>query len=317
MYKPDNTSAATQALTEGQVVHDTLTVISADGTASQLIDVTVTGANDGAAISGTATADVVAAGAAGGGAPTASGTLSVSDVDAGQAVFQAPASLAGTYGTFAFNTAAGVWGYTLDNARAATQSLTEGQVAHDTLTVTSADGTASQLIDVTVTGANDSAAISGTVTADVVEAGAAGGGTPTASGTLSVNDVDAGEAVFQTPASLSGTYGSFAFNTATGAWGYTLDNARAATQSLTEGQVVHDTLTVISADGTASQLIDFTVTGANDSAAISGTPPADVPDAGAAGAGTPTASGTLSVTDVDAGEAVFQTPASLAGTYGT
>src|SRR5438132_201462 len=191
MYKPDNTSAATQALTEGQVVHDTLTVTSTDGTASQLIDVTVTGANDSAAISGTATADVVEAGAAGAGTPTASGTLSINDVEAGDAVVQTPAGLNGTYGTFAFNAGTGAWGYTLDNARAATQLLTEGQVVHDTLTVTSADGTASQLIDVTVTGANDSAAISGTATADVIEAGAAGAGTPTASGTLSISDVDA------------------------------------------------------------------------------------------------------------------------------
>src|SRR5207237_174696 len=270
-----------------------------------------------ATISGTATAGVIEAGAAGGGTPTASGTLTVSDVDAGQAIFQAPASLAGTYGTFTCNAATGAWSYTLDNASAATQSLTEGQVVHDTLTVTSADGTASQLIDVTVTGANDSAAISGTATADVIEAGAAGAGTPTASGMLSATDVDAGEAAFQTPASLSGTYGTFAFNAATGAWSYTLDNARAATQSLTEGQVVHDTLTVISADGTASQLIDVTVTGANDSAAISGTATADVVEAGTAGGGTPTASGTLTISDVDAGQAVFQAPASLAGTYGT
>src|SRR5207237_231840 len=199
------------------VAHDTLTVTSADGTASQLIDVTVTGANDSAAISGTATADDIEGAAGGDSAPTASGTLTVSDVDAGEAVFQTPASLTGTYGTFAFNASTGAWAYTLDNARAATQSLTEGQVVHDTLTVTSADGTASQLIDVTVTGANDSAAISGTATADVVEAGAAGGGTPTASGTLTVSDVDAGQAIFQAPASLAGTYGTFAFNAATGA----------------------------------------------------------------------------------------------------
>ena len=35
-------------------------------------------------------------------------------------------------------------------------------------------------------------------------------------GTLSVNDPDSGEAVFNTPASLAGTYGTFTFNTATG-----------------------------------------------------------------------------------------------------
>src|SRR5207237_5176438 len=124
----------------------------------------------------------------------------------------------------------------------------------------SADGTASRLIDVTVTGANDSAATSGTPTADVIEAGTAGGGTPTASGTLTISDVDAGQAVFQAPAGLNGTYGTFAFNATTGAWGYTLDNTRTATQALTAGQVVHNTPTVTSTDGTASPLIDATFT---------------------------------------------------------
>ncbi len=40
----------------------------------------------------------------------------------------------------------------------------------------------------------------GSVTEDV---------SPTVSGTLSVADIDTGEAKFQTPASLSGAYGSF------------------------------------------------------------------------------------------------------------
>jgi T1SS-143 domain-containing protein len=260
----NNASAATQALTQGQVVHDTLTVTSADGTASQLIDVTVTGSNDSASISGTATGNVVEAGAAGAGTPSASGTLTVTDVDAGQAVFQTPSSLTGTYGTFTFNATTGAWTYTLNNASAATQALTQGQVVHDTLTVASADGTANQLIDVTVTGSNDAASISGTATGNVVEAGTAGAGTANASGTLTVTDVDAGQAIFQAPASLNGTYGTFAFNAGTGAWTYTLDNTRGATQGLTQGQVVHDTLVVTSADGTASRTIDVTVTGTND-----------------------------------------------------
>ncbi|MBX3622876.1 MAG: VCBS domain-containing protein [Rhizobacter sp.] len=325
-YALDNTRSATQALTAGQVVHDTLTVTSADGTASRVIDVTVNGANDNATIGGTATGSVTEAGGINNGstgAPTATGTLSVADVDAGQAAFQAPGNLAGTYGTFSFNAATGAWTYTLDNTRAATQGLTAGQVVHDTLTVTSSDGTASQIIDVTVNGANDNASIGGTATGSVTEAGGASNGTagtPTAGGTLTVTDVDAGQAAFQAPASLTGTYGTFTFNAATGAWTYTLDNTRGATQALVAGQQVHDTLTVSSTDGTASQIIDVTVTGANDNASIAGTATGTVTEAGGinnATAGTPTATGTLTVTDVDAGQAAFQTPASLAGTYGT
>ena len=82
------------------------------------------------------------------GDPSASGQLTVHDVDSGQAVFQAPtaASLVGTYGNFTFNATTGVWGYTLDQAKA--DPLTAGQHVTDTLTVTSFDGTASQTIAV-------------------------------------------------------------------------------------------------------------------------------------------------------------------------
>ena len=59
----------------------------------------------------------------------------------------------GTYGTFTFDPSTGLWGYTLNNQAA--ESLPTGQVAHDTLTVTSADGTASQPIVVSITRTND------------------------------------------------------------------------------------------------------------------------------------------------------------------
>src|SRR6185369_13217243 len=214
--------------------------------------------------------------------------------------------LNGTYGSFTFNASTGAWTYALDNTRVATQALTAGQVAHDTLTVSSSDGTASQIIDVTVNGSNDNAAIGGTTTGSVTEAGGVNNGTagsPNASGTLTVTDVDAGQAVFAAPASLNGTYGTFTFNTTTGAWTYALDNTRVATQALTAGQVVHDTLSVASTDSTASQIIDVTVNGSNDNATIGGTATGSVTEAGGVNngtAGSPSASGTLTVTDVDA-----------------
>ncbi|NKL46524.1 hypothetical protein GFL57_37275 [Rhizobium leguminosarum bv. viciae] len=40
------------------------------------------------------------------------------------------------------------------------------------------------------------------------------------------------------PASLNGIYGSFTFNAASGSWTYTLDNNRAATQALNQGDAV-------------------------------------------------------------------------------
>src|SRR5205823_14737907 len=135
-----------------------------------------------------------------------------------------------------------------------TQSLGDGQTQVDTFSITGVDGT-TKSVSFTITGANDGASIVGTPAGDVIEAGGANNaaaGTPATSGALSLSDADAGEAVFHAPASLNCTYGSFSFNTATGVWSYALDNSRAATQALTAGAVVHDTLTVTSADNTAS-----------------------------------------------------------------
>jgi VCBS repeat-containing protein len=200
----------------------------------------------------------------------ASGSLTVFDPDTGQARFTAlaGAALNGTYGAFAFDAATGDWRYTLDNARATTQALAAGQQVTETLTVTSFDGTARRDINVTVTGANDAATITGTATGTVTEDTASG-----ASGVLTVTDPDAGEAGFAAPAgaALNGTYGAFTFNAATGAWSYELDNARAATQALAAGQQVTETLTVTSFDGSATRDIDVTVTGTGDNVAPAGT----------------------------------------------
>ncbi|MHC2360836.1 VCBS repeat-containing protein [Rhizobium leguminosarum] len=231
----------------------------------------------------------------------------------------------GIYGSFTFNAASGSWTYTLDNNRAATQALNQGDAVSDTLSVSSLDGTASHNIVVAITGANDAASIvvDATVTDDraTVEAGAAGSGDPNASGKLTVSDVDDGEAAFAAPASLNGIYGSFTFNAASGSWTYTLDNNRAATQALNQGDAVSDTLSVSSLDGTASHNIVVAITGANDAASIvvdaTVTDDRATVEAGAAGSGDPNASGKLTVSDVDDGEAAFAAPASLNGIYGS
>ncbi|MBE0599691.1 MAG: tandem-95 repeat protein, partial [Burkholderiaceae bacterium] len=330
-------ASAVEFLAAGETRVESFTITLDDqngGAITRQIDVTVTGTNDAALISGTATGAVVEAGGLDNttpGTPGVTGTLTVSDADAGQAVFQSPANLAGTYGDFSFDATTGAWTYTLDGVKS--DALTQGQVEHDTLTVTSADGTATQIIDVTVTGANDVASIfvaapqgaistfgattqaaasSGTVSGAVVEAGGvanATAGTPSVSGTLSVSDVDTGEAVFRNPASLVGSYGDFSFDALSGAWSYTLDAGRS--DALAQDQVVNDTLTVTSADGTATQTIDVTVTGTNDAAIVSSAVVAlDETDAAL------TTSGTLSISDVDS-PATFVAQAATVGTNGT
>jgi len=255
--------------------------------------------------------------------PNAGGTLTVNDVDTAQNHFLAPASLAGTYGTYAFNPTTGVWSYTLNQTLA--DPLTAGQTALDHLIVTSADGTATHDIAVTITGSNDNATITVSASEDnaVTEAGGVANGTtndPNAGGTLTVNDVDTAQNHFLAPASLAGTYGTYAFNPTTGVWSYTLNQTLA--DPLTAGQTALDHLIVTSADGTATHDIAVTITGSNDNATITVSASEDnaVTEAGGVANGTtndPNAGGTLTVNDVDTAQNHFLAPASLAGTYGT
>src|SRR5262249_48511169 len=244
-YTVDNGSAGVQGLKAGQQFSDSRTVTSEDGTASQAIVVTITGANDAATISGTATGAVTEDATPN----AASGALTVSDADSGEAVFQAASGLQGAYGSFTFDAATGAWTYTLDNGSAAVQGLKAGQQVSDSLTVTSQDGTASQSTEGRRVGAEGGAPISGAHTEGRTEDATRNA----ASGGLTVGDAGSGEAVFQAASGLQGAYGSFTFDAATGAWTYTLDNGSAAVQGLKAGQQVSDSLTVTSQDGTASQ----------------------------------------------------------------
>ncbi len=301
-YVLNNSATATNALSEGQLVQDTLTITSLDGTASRTIEVTIVGANDAASIAGVATGTVTEDNAT----TSASGQLTVSDVDS-PLTFQTPASLSGTYGSFAFSAATGEWAYTLDNADPDTNALAEGAIVSDTLTVVSSDGTASTVISIAITGSNDAASIAGTASGAVTEDAAV----VTAIGTLSVLDVDSPR-VFQTPLGLAGTYGNFVFDSTTGEWTYTLDNADPDTNALAAGAVVSETLTVVSSDGTASKVIEVKITGENDAATITGASTGAVTEDSAVS----TASGTLTVQDVDSPQE-FQTPPTLIGTYGS
>ena len=106
------------------------------------------------------------------GKPTATGTLTDTDVDNPPNTFTAvssPTASDGGYGTFTM-TAAGVWIYTLDDSNHAVQALNACDTLTDTFTVTTIDGTP-QVVTITIDGTNDAAIISGTTTGSVIEAG--------------------------------------------------------------------------------------------------------------------------------------------------
>ena len=277
-YVLDNTLTATQALNQGQNVSDTLIVTSIDGSASKAITVQITGTNDVATITGTATGTVIEAGhlahPEGGapsgfipGVPTASGTLTVSDVDAGQAGFQAPGavSLNGVYGRFTFDPATGQWTYTLDNNRAATQGLTQGQLATDTLTVKSLDGTATQIITIDITGTNDASAISGDIKSTIYEDGVPN----SISGDLNAIDPDGPDdswVAVLVPTTTFRGYATFTID-ATGHWTYTLDNSNPTINALNDGRATGDRFDVVTTDGTI-MTVQITIIGRTDLTAL-------------------------------------------------
>ncbi|WP_422003463.1 beta strand repeat-containing protein [Roseovarius mucosus] len=175
------------------------------------------------------------------GDPDASGSFSVSDVDTGgtdQVIWSitgvngeaiehsvangSAAEAVGTYGFLVLNSD-GEWSYQLDDRDEDTQALAAGVVVTDTFTVRVADGLggySEDTVTVTVTGSNDAPVIelfggelSGPLGPDstlgnVLESDAAN---LTASGTLTVSDVDANDsvAISVTAVSASGTLGGF------------------------------------------------------------------------------------------------------------
>ena len=87
---------------------------------------------------------------------TPHGLLTITDADAGQVNFAAQAGTAGSNGYGSFTLAAnGTWNYTADNTQTAIQQLDDADFITDSFIAVSSDGTASQLVTVTIHGTTD------------------------------------------------------------------------------------------------------------------------------------------------------------------
>ena len=297
-------SDAINALTTPTTESFIITVSDGTLSADQTFTIAINGTNDAAIISGTTTGSTIEAGGVANGThgmPIATGTLTDTDVDNTPNTFTAvssPTASAGGHGTFTITTA-GVWTYTVNDADSAVQALNVGDTLTDTFTVTTIDGTA-QVVTVTIHGSNDAAVISGITSGSVIEASCDKPGHPTATGTLTDTDVDNAPNTFtpvHSPTESDSGYGTFTM-TADGVWSYALDNANSAVQALNICDTLTDHFTVTTVDGTA-QVVTITIHGTNDAAIISGTTTGCVIEASCDGPGHPTATGTLTDTDVD------------------
>ena len=161
-YSVNNSDTAVQALNAGSALSDSFVAQTADNT-SQTVSIAINGANDtatfGGTLSGTVYEDLGTLNATTNGnllyASKSNGTATVSDVDAGQSIFNAvTGAIHGTYGDFNFTASSGAWSYTLDNSLAATNTLNTGDTGHDRFTLSSKDGSTTT-VDVSVVGHTD------------------------------------------------------------------------------------------------------------------------------------------------------------------
>ena len=260
-----------QHLGSGQFLQDSFTyaIQLANGALSwATVTLQIAGINDAPAITSGAQAGAVKEDDV----LTVTGQITAADPDSGDHQhFALVDSAAGSYGSIGVD-ATGAWTYTL-NQGASVDVLAEGEQKHEIFTVRVTDdygAHADQVVNVTVTGTNDAAVITGDDSGSVTEATSANPGTPTVTGDLMATDIDNENDVFQavgSTATASG-FGSYSVD-AHGAWTYTLDNGNAAVNALNNGQQLSDSFTALSADGTA-HVVDITINGTTDSGFVGG-----------------------------------------------
>ncbi len=154
--------AATNDLSEGEIVTDTFSYLADDGdtgtSATANLVITITGTNDVPTLGGTNTATLTEDTNVVLGNLVASGSLTITDPDHNESTYRTQNNSEAAHGAFVLN-ADGSWTYTVNNAQLAVQQLGAGQSLTDTFTAVSFDGSASQPITVTINGVNDNPVI--------------------------------------------------------------------------------------------------------------------------------------------------------------
>ena len=213
-------SSAYDELNAGDSLSDIFTVVSADGTAT-LVTVNILGANDAAVLSADV-ADLIETDMA----LSADGTLSVSDVDSTEA-FEAQTDTEGNYGFFNIDSA-GAWSY---DAYSAYQELKNGEILTDLLTVTSADGTKTN-VTINIQGVNDAPVLK-TPTVITYTDAVFDDNFATLTGSLVAGDIDGNTLTYGinngtdngSTVSKTNAYGVLTVTKATGAYSFTANDA--------------------------------------------------------------------------------------------
>ncbi|TAN47481.1 MAG: hypothetical protein EPN21_17360, partial [Methylococcaceae bacterium] len=297
-FAPKN--SAVDAL--GADASEAFTVTVSDGftTATQTLNLKLTGVNDAPVISGTPSLSYADT-AADDSFSALSYAIVANDAEndalsyAIQSGVNTVTSLAGSYG--ALTVAGGVFSYAPDDAKI--EALKTSAADSFTVQVTDNKGASvTQALTINLTGADDATVISGTSSGTVTE-----DGSTSASGTLTVTDRDSGDAAaFTAQTNSAGTYGSFSIS-AGGAWTYSLNNGASTVQNLNSGQSVSDSFTVQTAGG-VGQAITLTIQGSDEPAPPDTTPTFTVTNTSGTVTFGGTATGAVTVTN-NAGTLTF------------
>ena len=233
-----------------------------------MINLTVTPANDAGSFGG----DLSGTGAEDGGAIT--GTLSFTDAIDGDSAPNFTVTGPATSGAASINNVTGAWSYTPGAHFNGSDSFT--------VTVTDDDGhSETQVINLTVTPVDDPAVISGDVSYTGNEGDAVGGD-------MDATDVDGLTDGTYFSVTTPATNGTANINAATGVWTFTPTDPN---------WFGSDAFTVTITDdlgGTTTQVVNITLSNVDDAAVISGDISGTVAEDG-----TPSATGTLSISDAD------------------
>ncbi|PMJ92777.1 VCBS domain-containing protein [Vibrio sp. 10N.261.55.A7] len=277
-YTLDNRNI--QNLAEGEVKQDSVVIRSLDGT-THTIELTVHGTNDKPTIA--AQSQSVTEGGS-----VLKGQMVGHDIDTGATLTYSAPQIDGLVvnpdGSYSFNPAHSTY-----------QSLASGVTKTLTVPVTVTDehnASSTQNLSITITGVNNSAVIGGVDTGDVIEGTAGQNMSPDyaqplmstlgraplyASGALTITDADSGETTFDSRGlgfNYAGKFGDLLLRE-DGTWSYYADagnirikggittNRGSAIDQLGEGEVLTDTITIYSKDGTSHDVV-ITIHGSND-----------------------------------------------------
>ncbi len=261
-YVYEISNAAVQGLGATQSHIDAFIVTSVDGKAMTL-EFTTYGSNDPAQIGMPASYELTEdVGPDGSGNLVASGSLSITDDDDGQASFDLQGfDGQGSYGTLSLMSD-GQYSYTVSNA--GVQGLIGGEALSDFFEVRSVDGSTIE-IEFIVHGADDAASIGTPTVSSVREDLNVIAGKIKATGVIPIVDADANQQAFDLSGfDGQGTWGVLTLD-ASGSYTYSVDNA--AINDWNGSRTEIDTFTVTTVDGSTAD-VSFEVRGSNDAPAI-------------------------------------------------